>query len=53
MNEEDNVRYRFAGYINGLPVYDIVDEQKKRPKFMKQGNEPILGTKGDKHDERE
>lgn len=51
--KEPNVRYRFAGYIHGLPVYDIVDEQKTKAKYLKQTNEPILGTRGDKHDERE
>lgn len=53
-HDDDHIRYRFAGYgNNGLPVYDIVDTEKNPPRFMKRTNEPILGTRGDKHDERE
>lgn len=52
-DQENNVRYRFVGYMYGLPHYEIVDEQKAQPIYLKNSNKPILGTKGDKHDERE
>lgn len=53
MIDDKHIRYRFVGYVQGLPHYEIVDEEKDRPAYQKNSNKPILGTKGDKHDERE
>lgn len=50
----DQVRWKFVGYaFNGLPQYEIIDTEKKTPSPLQRLNEPVLGTRGDKHDERE